>query len=38
LVHEAGPLPDPIRFTARSACWVPFDRPVEIGPEVLRLG
>ena len=38
LVHEAGPLPDPIRFVARSASWVPFDRPIEIGPEVLRLG
>jgi len=38
LVHEAGPLPDPIRFTARSANWVPFDRPVEIDPGVLRLG
>lgn len=38
LVHEAGPLPDPMRFTARSANWVPFDRPIEIGPEVLRLG
>ena len=38
LVHEAGPLPDPIRFTARSANWVPFNRPVEIDRGVLRLG
>jgi hypothetical protein len=38
LVHEAGPLPDPVRFTARSAYWVPFDRPVEIDPGVLHLG
>lgn len=38
LVHESGPLPDPIPFTARSAYWVPFDRPIEIDPGVLRLG
>jgi hypothetical protein len=38
LVHEAGPVPDPILFAARGAYWVPFDRPVEIDVEVLRLG
>jgi len=38
LVHEAGPLPNPIRFPARSAYWVPFDRPIAIDPGVLHLG
>ncbi len=38
LVHDPTPLPDPIRFAARSAYWVPFDRPVLIDPGVLRLG
>ncbi|MFH1330454.1 MAG: hypothetical protein ABIJ48_07385 [Actinomycetota bacterium] len=38
LVHDATPLPDPIRFVARSAYWVPFDRPVEIDAGALRLG
>ena len=38
LVHDATPLPDPIRLVARSAYWVPFDRPVEIHAGALRLG
>lgn len=38
LVHGSGPLPDPILFAARSAYWVPFDRPIDIDAEVLRLG
>jgi len=29
-VYGEGPLPDPIRFEATSAYWVPFDRPLEI--------
>jgi hypothetical protein len=38
LGHDATPLPDPIRLIARSAYWVPFDRPVEIDAGALRLG
>jgi hypothetical protein len=38
LVHDATPLPDPIYLLARSAYWVPFDRPIEIGAEVLANG
>jgi len=38
LVHDPTPLPDPIHLIARSAYWVPFDRPVEIDAGALRLG
>ena len=38
LGHDATPLPDPIRLIARSAYWVPFDRPVAIDAGALRLG
>lgn len=38
LVHDAGPLPDPIRFRTRAAYWVPFDVAVEIDAGALRRG
>lgn len=37
IVHDPTALPDPILFAARSAYWVPFDRPVLIDAGVLRL-
>jgi len=38
LVHEAGPVPDPIPFAVRAAHWVPFDKPLEVDAGALRLG
>jgi hypothetical protein len=38
VVHDTTALPDPIRFVARSAYWVAFDRPVLIAAGALRLG